>query len=90
MTEILVGSWVALHSTVLIPFLQVKFAANKAYVQFTNHTEALRALRSVDAVLGNRFIKVFWANRPDDSQVFAPLPSIPFFVYAHWWLPFEI
>jgi RNA-binding protein 26 len=55
--------------------LQVKFAANKAYVQYTTHAEAVRAMRAVDAVLGNRFIKVFWAHRPDEPQPGATSPT---------------
>jgi hypothetical protein len=53
--------------------IQVKSQANKSYVQFSTYHEALRALRSVEAVLGNRFIKVFWSTSPSDSL--APSPS---------------
>jgi RNA-binding protein 26 len=45
---------------------QVIQAANKALIQFSTHQEALLGLRSTDAVLGNRFIKILWANRDDE------------------------
>ncbi|KAL8139515.1 hypothetical protein V2J09_005536, partial [Rumex salicifolius] len=34
-----------------------------AFVQFSKKEEAERALKSPDAVMGNRFIKLLWANR---------------------------
>ena len=50
----------------------------KAFVQFGSHAEALKAFQSPDAVLGNRFITVFWA-RPEGSEVsnFPPLMAPP-------------
>lgn len=54
----------------------MKSQANKSFVQFTNHQEALRALRSVEAVLGNRFIKVFWSTNPSEAQATTG-PSAP-------------
>ncbi|XP_078428409.1 zinc finger (CCCH-type) family protein / RNA recognition motif (RRM)-containing protein isoform X2 [Wolffia australiana] len=44
----------------------------KAFVQFSMREEAEAALNSPDAVMGNRFIKLFWANWdniPDGSVV---------------------
>ncbi|UYV63623.1 TMPRSS15 [Cordylochernes scorpioides] len=34
-----------------------------ALVEFSNHSEALSAYRCTDAVLNNRFIKLFWHNK---------------------------
>ncbi|KAH3756755.1 RNA-binding protein 26 [Pelomyxa schiedti] len=42
--------------------LQVKPQSNRAFVQFSTHEEAMAAIQSPDAVCGNRFIQVFWAN----------------------------
>ncbi|KAG6394248.1 hypothetical protein SASPL_144831 [Salvia splendens] len=41
-----------------------------AFVQFSKREEAAEALKAPDAVMGNRFIKLWWANRnniPDDG-----------------------
>ncbi|XP_059294190.1 zinc finger CCCH domain-containing protein 41-like [Lycium ferocissimum] len=35
----------------------------RAFVQFSRREEAEAALKAPDAVMGNRFIKLFWANR---------------------------
>ncbi|KAL6552954.1 hypothetical protein OROGR_006796 [Orobanche gracilis] len=43
--------------------------SDRAFVQFSQMEEAEAALEAPDAVMGNRFIKLFWANRdniPDD------------------------
>ncbi|MGH0133397.1 UNVERIFIED_CONTAM: hypothetical protein FKN15_035940 [Acipenser sinensis] len=42
--------------------LQVAYKSNPegALIQFSNHEEAKRAISSTEAVLNNRFIKVFW------------------------------
>jgi len=34
----------------------------KALIQFSSHTEALKAFKSPEPVLNNRFIKVYWTN----------------------------
>ncbi|GLU11314.1 hypothetical protein SLE2022_280690 [Rubroshorea leprosula] len=42
----------------------------RAFVQFSKREEAEAALKAPDAVMGNRFIRLWWANRdsiPDDS-----------------------
>lgn len=42
----------------------------RAFVQFSKREEAEAALKAPDAVMGNRFIKLWWANRdsiPDDG-----------------------
>ncbi len=47
--------------------LQVQQRANRASVQMASHQEALAALRSPEAVLNNRFIKVLWANKDEQD-----------------------
>lgn len=42
--------------------ITVKPEKNKAFVQFTSNDEAYKAFSSPEAVLENRFIKVFWAK----------------------------
>ncbi|GMI86795.1 hypothetical protein like AT3G27700 [Hibiscus trionum] len=37
--------------------------SERAFVQFSKREEAEAALKSPDAVMGNRFIKLWWANR---------------------------
>lgn len=37
--------------------------SERAFVQFSNRQEAEAALKAPDAVMGNRFIKLWWANR---------------------------
>ncbi|KAK4477370.1 hypothetical protein RD792_016591 [Penstemon davidsonii] len=42
----------------------------RAFVQFSKREEAEAALKAPDAIMGNRFIKLWWANRdniPDDG-----------------------
>lgn len=46
----------------------MKPSHKKAHVQFSSSVEANRALKSPEAVFGNRFIKVFWASRDKDSD----------------------
>lgn len=44
--------------------------SQRAFVQFSKREEAEAALRAPDAVMGNRFIKLWWANRdsiPDNG-----------------------
>ena len=46
-----------------------------ALVQYTTHSEALSAIRSTEAVLNNRFIKVFWHSKElqqKHEQTFGP------------------
>ncbi|XP_077244241.1 zinc finger CCCH domain-containing protein 27-like [Tasmannia lanceolata] len=45
--------------------------SEKAFVQFSKREEAEAALKAPDAVMGNRFIKLWWANRdsiPAESE----------------------
>ncbi|XP_062106918.1 zinc finger CCCH domain-containing protein 41 [Humulus lupulus] len=51
--------------------IYIPLSSERAFVQFSKREEADAALNSPDAVMGNRFIKLFWANRdsiPDDSS----------------------
>ncbi|KAH1038638.1 hypothetical protein J1N35_040381 [Gossypium stocksii] len=44
--------------------------SERAFVQFSRREDAEAALKAPDAVMGNRFIKLWWANRdsvPDDG-----------------------
>lgn len=50
--------------------IYIPLNSERAFVQFSRREEAEAALRSPDAVMGNRFIKLWWANRdsiPDDG-----------------------
>ncbi|XP_062183922.1 zinc finger CCCH domain-containing protein 27-like isoform X2 [Phragmites australis] len=45
--------------------------SEKAFVQFSKREEAEAVLKAPDAVMGNRFIKLWWANRdriPDEGE----------------------
>lgn len=42
------------------------FGGDKAHVLFDSHEEAAKALAAPDALLGNRFIKLFWAREELD------------------------
>ncbi|XP_028772341.1 zinc finger CCCH domain-containing protein 41 isoform X2 [Neltuma alba] len=50
--------------------IHIPLNSERAFVQFSKREEAEAALKAPDAVMGNRFIKLWWANRdsiPDDS-----------------------
>ncbi|XVF58013.1 hypothetical protein PTKIN_Ptkin07bG0028300 [Pterospermum kingtungense] len=50
--------------------IHIPLNSERAFVQFSRREEAEAALKSPDAVMGNRFIKLWWANRdsiPDDG-----------------------
>ncbi|KAK4392962.1 Zinc finger CCCH domain-containing protein 41 [Sesamum angolense] len=50
--------------------IYIPMHSERAFVQFSKREEAESALRAPDAVMGNRFIKLWWANRdniPDDG-----------------------
>ncbi|KAM7520844.1 hypothetical protein LguiB_019806 [Lonicera macranthoides] len=50
--------------------IYIPLNSERAFVQFSKREEAEAALKAPDAVLGNRFIKLWWANRdriPDDG-----------------------
>ncbi|KAF2316372.1 hypothetical protein GH714_041713 [Hevea brasiliensis] len=51
--------------------IYIPLNSERAFVQFSKREEAEAALRAPDAVMGNRFIKLWWANRdsiPDDGM----------------------
>lgn len=43
--------------------IYIPMNSERAFVQFSKREEAEAALRAPDAVMGNRFIKLWWANR---------------------------
>ncbi|XP_042499864.1 zinc finger CCCH domain-containing protein 41-like [Macadamia integrifolia] len=50
--------------------IYIPLSSERAFVQFSKREEAEAALKDPDAVMGNRFIKLWWANRdsiPDDG-----------------------
>ncbi|KAL2528914.1 Zinc finger CCCH domain-containing protein 41 [Forsythia ovata] len=50
--------------------IYIPLNSRRAFVQFSKREEAEAALKAPDAVMGNRFIKLCWANRdsvPDDG-----------------------
>ena len=52
--------------------------SEKAFVQFSKREEAEAALKAPDAVMGNRFIRLWWANRdriPDEVEGRIPANS---------------
>ncbi|OEL38454.1 Zinc finger CCCH domain-containing protein 27, partial [Dichanthelium oligosanthes] len=52
--------------------------SEKAFVQFSKREEAEAALKAPDAVMGNRFIRLWWANRdriPDEGEGRIPANS---------------
>ncbi|CAL5325281.1 unnamed protein product [Camellia sinensis] len=51
--------------------IYIPLNSERAFVQFSKREEADSALKAPDAVMGNRFIKLWWANRdsiPDDGM----------------------
>ncbi|XP_068643445.1 zinc finger CCCH domain-containing protein 27-like [Aristolochia californica] len=51
--------------------IHIPHNSEKAFVQFAKREEAESALKAPDAVMGNRFIKLWWANRdsiPDENE----------------------
>ena len=47
----------------------MKVPENSAIITFSHQEEALKALRSLKAVLDNRFIKIIWKNTPVDTSL---------------------
>ena len=43
--------------------IHIPISSERAFVQFSKREEAESALKAPDAVMGNRFIKLWWANR---------------------------
>ncbi|XP_008791087.1 zinc finger CCCH domain-containing protein 27 isoform X2 [Phoenix dactylifera] len=48
--------------------IYIPLNSEKAFVQFSKREEAEAALKAPDAVMGNRFIKLWWANRDTISD----------------------
>ncbi|XP_077219961.1 zinc finger CCCH domain-containing protein 27-like isoform X2 [Tasmannia lanceolata] len=51
--------------------IYIPLNSERAFVQFSKREEAEAALKAPDAVMGNRFIKLWWANRdsiPDENE----------------------
>jgi len=42
--------------------IEVLQSQKKAVIKYNSHMEALKAIKSPEAVMGNRFIKVFWTS----------------------------
>jgi RNA recognition motif-containing protein len=49
--------------------VQVMPDKGKAQIQFSTKTEARAAMRSTEAVLNNRFIKIYWAREQKETDV---------------------
>ena len=51
--------------------MQVAFGGDRegALIQFTSYEEARKAITSTEAVLNNRFIRVFWHRENNGSAV---------------------
>ncbi|XP_073013056.1 zinc finger CCCH domain-containing protein 27-like [Typha latifolia] len=61
--------------------IYIPLNSEKAFVQFSKREEAEAALKAPDAVMGNRFIRLWWADRDrisDDgeSRVHSKLPQL--------------
>ncbi|XP_072301818.1 RNA-binding protein 27 [Eucyclogobius newberryi] len=54
--------------------IQVVFAGDPeaALIQYTKNEEARRAISSIQAVLNNRFIRVYWHREPGTNHIGAP------------------
>lgn len=63
----------------MLTCLLLKVAYNNdpegALIQFASPEEAKRAMQSTEAVLNNRFIKVFW-HREDAAEHARPTPPV--------------
>ncbi|KAF5178622.1 Zinc finger ccch domain-containing protein [Thalictrum thalictroides] len=60
--------------------IYIPLNSEKAFVQFSKREEAEAALKAPDAVMGNRFIRLWWANRdsiPDNSLSVGDTVSAP-------------
>ncbi|CAJ1946657.1 unnamed protein product [Sphenostylis stenocarpa] len=66
--------------------------SERAFVQFSKREEAEAALKAPDAVMGNRFIKLWWANRDSirsdsttsgNGMIVNPRGQAPAFVPSH-------
>lgn len=57
--------------------IHIPLNTERAFVQFSKKEEAEAALKAPDAVMGNRFIKLFWANRDNVPIHGYPVPIPP-------------
>uniref|UniRef100_A0A7N0U4M8 Zinc finger CCCH domain-containing protein 41 n=1 Tax=Kalanchoe fedtschenkoi TaxID=63787 RepID=A0A7N0U4M8_KALFE len=55
--------------------------SEKAFIQFSTREEAEAALKAPDAVMGNRFIKLWWANRDSIPDAGVKIGNISPHVY---------
>jgi len=46
--------------------IEILQSQKKAVIKFNSHMEALKAIKSPEAVFSNRFIKVFWTTDEND------------------------
>ena len=53
-----------------LPSIQVVFGGDPeaALIQYTKNEEARRAISSIEAVLNNRFIRVYWHREPGTNN----------------------
>jgi len=64
--------------------LQVKYEhhPNQALIEFAHPSSARAAIRDTEAVLNNRFIRVYWHNAKEEQQAGAADGNVRFvFVY---------
>uniref|UniRef100_A0A1D1XTC9 Zinc finger CCCH domain-containing protein 27 n=1 Tax=Anthurium amnicola TaxID=1678845 RepID=A0A1D1XTC9_9ARAE len=57
--------------------IYIPLNSEKAFVQFSKREEAEAALKAPDAVMGNRFIKLWWANRDNIADGESRVPATP-------------
>ncbi|XP_058091921.1 zinc finger CCCH domain-containing protein 27 [Magnolia sinica] len=60
--------------------IYIPLNSERAFVQFSKREDAEAALKAPDAVMGNRFIKLWWANRdsiPDEGESSGNVVSAP-------------
>lgn len=71
--------------------IYIPLNTERAFVQFSKREEAEAALKAPDAVMGNRFIKLWWANRDSirsdstsgNGVLVTPRGQTPAFVPSH-------
>ncbi|XP_020226041.1 zinc finger CCCH domain-containing protein 41 [Cajanus cajan] len=71
--------------------IYIPLNSERAFVQFSKREEAEAALQAPDAVMGNRFIKLWWANRDSirndntsgNGMIVTPRGQAPAFVPSH-------
>eukprot|EP00794_Sanderia_malayensis_P007433 gene7433-8255_t len=68
-TAVKISEYFQKFGTIVNIQVQYEKDPQAALVQFSNNMEARRAYSSPEAVLGNRFIKLFWHNKSKDFPV---------------------